>query len=156
MIVVSAHGVKTPWQPRGAVLSCWHEYIITHGCFASLVRRRRVLLWRPHHRRQRAWPGSADMPCRLCLGRLPSEKLIAARAGLLQHVVRLLPHSGIRRDQAARLANKTSPATFRSYGVFTPYTKGTCLVASPPIAHKKLNSRKPRCHENKKTIERSQ
>src|ERR1017187_9063944 len=53
-----------------------HEYVITHSCPASLVRRRRVLLWRSRHRRQRAWPGSVDMPYRLSHGRIPQlEKL---------------------------------------------------------------------------------
>jgi len=73
----NAHGVKTPWQPRGAVLCCRHESIITRGCSASFVRRRRILLWRSCHWRRRPWLGSADLPRRLSLGRIPAEKVIA-------------------------------------------------------------------------------
>ena len=81
MIVASAHGVKTPWKPCGGVLSCQHEFIITHGCSAPLVRRRRILLWRSRHRRRRAWLGFADMPRRLFHGRVPFERLIAGACG---------------------------------------------------------------------------
>ena len=70
-----------------------HESIIIPSCSSSLVRRRRVLLWQSCHRRQRAWPDSGDMPCRLSHGRIPHEKYIGWRD------VRLLPHCGIRRDK---------------------------------------------------------
>src|SRR5665213_1214784 len=71
-----ASGVNTPWQPCSDVLPCWHEYIIDIGCSAPPVRRRRLLFWRPRHRRQRAWPGSADLPYHLSRGRIPQlEKL---------------------------------------------------------------------------------
>jgi hypothetical protein len=83
MIVASAHGVKTPWKPCGGVLSYQHEFIITHGCSAPLVRRRRVLLWRSRHRRRRPWLGFADMPRRLSRGRVPFERLIAGACGLV-------------------------------------------------------------------------
>jgi len=63
------------------VLACRHEYIITLGCPASLVRRRRVLLWRSRHRRQRAWPGSVDMPCRLSHGRIPQLEKLTGNPG---------------------------------------------------------------------------
>jgi hypothetical protein len=39
-----------------------YEYIINPGCSASLVRWRRVLLWRSRYRRQWTWFGFADMP----------------------------------------------------------------------------------------------
>ena len=83
MIVASAHGVKTPWKPCGGVLSYQHESIITHGCSASLVRRRRVLLWRSRHRRRRPWLGFADMPRRLSHGWVPFERLIAGACWLV-------------------------------------------------------------------------
>jgi len=35
--------VKTPWPPVRGGLSYGHEYIITHGGAAPVVRRRRVL-----------------------------------------------------------------------------------------------------------------
>src|ERR1039457_6131627 len=60
-----------------------HELIITRGCSASLVRRRRVLLWRSRHRRQWAWLGFANIPRSLSRGRVPSEKLIAGTSGLV-------------------------------------------------------------------------
>jgi hypothetical protein len=49
--------------------------------------------------------------------------------------------------QAARLAEKTSPATFRLYGVFTPYTKGACFV------HYRCSHKKLKCHEKKQSNE---
>jgi hypothetical protein len=55
--------------------------------------------------------------------------------------------------QAAFLANKTFPATFLSYGVFTPWTKGTCFVTFSPIAHKKLNSKTPNAMKTKKQVD---
>src|ERR1017187_6292659 len=90
MIVASAHGVKTPWKPCGGVLSCRHESIITHGCSASLVRRRRVLLWRSRHRRQRAWLGPADLPGRLSRGRIAPKKLIERIPKWAAHAARVL------------------------------------------------------------------
>src|ERR1017187_7712920 len=106
MIVASAHGVKTPWKPCGGVLSYQHEYIITHGCSASLVRRRRVLLWRSRHRRQRAWPDSGDMPCRLSLGRIPHEKLIdgATRGIIAARQLRVLAHGETLRSVTTGMA----------------------------------------------------
>jgi hypothetical protein len=59
-------------SPSGAY---HHESIINHRYSASLVWRRRVLFWRSRHRRQRAWPDPADMPCHLLRGRISREKL---------------------------------------------------------------------------------
>ena len=51
-----------------------YECIVNHRCPSSLVRRRRVLLRRSRHRRQRTWPGTVDMPCRLSHGRIPQQE----------------------------------------------------------------------------------
>ena len=67
------------------------------------------------------------------------------------------PAPGLRpveRRRRATTAGNPSPAAVSSYQVFTPYTKGTCLVASSPIAHKSFASRNrrklefavPRCY----------
>ena len=82
------HGVKTPWQPRSVGLCYWHEHIINIGCAASLVRRRRILLWRPCHWRRRAGLGSADLPDHLSCRRIPRlEKLTGQYNGQACQIV---------------------------------------------------------------------
>jgi hypothetical protein len=57
------------------------------------------------------------MPRRLSRGRIPPEKLIDWRGrDYCSTSFVLLPHSGIRRDKVACLANKTSPA--RAFPIF--------------------------------------
>ena len=63
--------MKTPYQPGGVGLSCWHEYIIITGGSASLVRRRRILLGRSRHRRERGRPAAVDLSGRFSHGRIP-------------------------------------------------------------------------------------
>jgi hypothetical protein len=62
------------------MLSYWHEYIIDHRGSASLVRWWRILFWRSRHRRQRAWPDSADMPYRMGYGRIPQREKLTGGA----------------------------------------------------------------------------
>src|ERR1019366_8422032 len=62
---------------RNRAVICYYipyEYIVDHRGSASLVRWWRVLFWRSRHRRQRAWPDSADMPDYLFGWRIPRLK----------------------------------------------------------------------------------
>ena len=139
MIVASVHGVKTPWKPCGGVLSYQHESIITHGCPASLVRRRRILLWRSRHRRQRAWPGFVDMPRHLYHGRVPFERLIAGACGLVADTSTL--RSAVLGEQTKPLArSRLGPAGCRPRNG-DPKARHTRPFTAPEqsIARKRMN-----------------
>ena len=58
-----------------------HEYIIITRGSASLVRRRRFLLWRPRDRWERGWLGSTDMPGHLFHGRIPHREKLTREPG---------------------------------------------------------------------------